>query len=53
VTVIKLLNLLVYLALARDGPAVENSPARRPERKVVLEIVCTDLNMAEMVRFSR
>src|SRR5262249_14418271 len=35
-TFIKLLNPLVDLPLARDGPTVENPPARRPERKVVL-----------------
>src|SRR5262245_64829443 len=35
-TFIKFLNPLVYLPLARDGPAVENPPARGPERKVVL-----------------
>src|SRR5262249_7860065 len=35
-TCIKFFNPLVYLPLAGDGPAVENPPARRPERKVVL-----------------
>src|SRR6516225_1446345 len=35
-TFIKLLNPLVDLPLARHGPTVENPPARRPERKVVL-----------------
>jgi hypothetical protein len=34
-TFVKLLDPLVRLALACDGPAIQNSPARRPERKVV------------------
>src|SRR5262249_27334413 len=33
---IKLFNPLVHLALARDGPAIENPSARGPERKIVL-----------------
>src|SRR5262249_8822282 len=46
-TFIKLFNPLVYLPLARGGPAIDNPPARRPEREVVL---CADRNDGGCIR---